>query len=80
MPNYSEDRCSVCGKLTSPELLTVKRAVFVARADGRKQLKSRTTDWKCPSCLNKDPDWHQEKFKAPGHTSAPLERVRNNNK
>lgn len=79
MPHYSEDRCSVCGNLTSPELLTVKRVNFSPRTKSNKVIRSRTMSWLCEGCLERDEDWSRPAFKgAPGMTSPALERVRNN--
>lgn len=76
MAHYTEDRCSKCGNKTSPELLMVKRVQFLARVNLRKVLKTRVVAWLCEPCLDKDEDYNREAYTAPGHTSAPLERVR----
>lgn len=76
MPHYSNDNCSRCGNITSPELLTIKRVQFMARDKPTKVIKSRTTEWLCEPCLALDPDWNREAYTAPGHTSPGLERVR----
>lgn len=76
MSGYSSERCTECGNLTSPELLTIKRVAFFARTQSSKTIKSRTTGWLCEKCRDKDPDWNREAYTAPGHTSEPLERVR----
>lgn len=77
MPAYSEDRCTVCGDITSKELLTIKRVSFANRTTPQRVKRSRTVHWLCEGCLEKDPDWHREAWKgSPGMTSAPLERVR----
>ena len=77
MPHYSEDRCSGCGKLCSPELLTIKRATFSARTASSKIIRSRVMAWLCESCLAIDPDWNRRAYSSPGMTSEALERVRN---
>lgn len=77
MPAYSEDRCSCCGAITSPELLTVKRVQFMPRTRTTKVIRSRSVAWLCGGCLAKDPDWNREAYKgSPGMTSPALNRVR----
>ena len=78
MPHYSSDRCTKCGSLTSPELLTIKRANFSPRTKPVKVARSRTVAWLCPSCLESDHEYNLPAYKgAPGMTSEALERVRN---
>jgi hypothetical protein len=77
MPHYSEDRCSGCGDITSPERLTIKRANFSSRTASSKIKRSRVVAWLCDECLDKDPDWNRRPYGSPGMTSEALERVRN---
>lgn len=77
MPHYSEDKCTNCGQMTSPELLTVKRVQFLPRTAATRVIRSRSTDWLCETCLEKDPDWNRPAYRgSPGMTSPALERVR----
>lgn len=77
MPHYTTDRCTSCGDLTSPELLTIKRVSFAARVSPSKLTRSRTVAWLCRKCLNKDEHWNLPAYKGtPGLTSEALERVR----
>lgn len=76
MPHYSEDRCTNCNKFCDKELLTIKRVAFYPRTKSQKAIKNRTVAWLCEECRDVDPDWKLKAFEAPGHTSAPLERVR----
>lgn len=76
MPAYADNKCTKCGNITSPELLTVKQVNFSPRTQRKKISKSRVVAWLCEGCLANDPDFNLEPYKAPGMTSAPLERVR----
>ncbi len=77
MPHYSEYRCGTCQQVTLRELLVAKKVVFTGLGAGAKIIKSRTVGWVCDECVEKDPDFNIEKYAAaPGHKSAPLERVR----
>lgn len=76
MPHYTDYRCSVCCQITLKSLLVVKKAVFQPLGSGAKIIKSRTISWLCNECVEKDEDYQREAFDAPGHKSAPLERVR----
>ncbi len=77
MPHYSTDRCTKCGNLTSPELLTIKRANYSPRKQPNKIVRSRTVAWLCPGCLQEDVEYNLPAYKgAPGMTSEALERTR----
>lgn len=77
MPHYTEYRCGVCKQVTLRQLLVVKKVVFTEIGPGAKIIKSRTVGWICNECVENDTDFQLEKYsKAPGHKSAPLERVR----
>lgn len=76
MPRYHTDKCTGCGNITSPELLTIKRAVFYARTSVNKAIRNRTVGWFCETCRDADPDWNREAFNAPGHTSQGLENAK----
>lgn len=68
-PDYS---CTSCGKATGRELLTVKKVVFQEMGTGGRIHKSRVTHWLCPNCVQADPDFHREPFKAPGVKRIPV--------
>ena len=77
MPHYTEYKCGVCNRVTERDLLVVKKAVFSQMGAGGKVLRSRTIEWKCDECLEKDTEWNTLPYtNAPGQKSAPLERVR----
>jgi hypothetical protein len=76
MPHYSSDRCSGCGNITSPELLTIKRATFSPRLKSTKTVRSRVVAWLCEGCLDKDEDYNREAYSSTGMKSEPLERAR----
>jgi hypothetical protein len=74
--HYQEHRCSGCDNITSPELLTVKKAVFYPKGQPKKTVKSVVLAWLCEACLEKDPDFNRPPYSGPGHTSPALQRVR----
>jgi NMD protein affecting ribosome stability and mRNA decay len=77
MPHYTENLCTRCGSITSPELLTIVRVCFYPRTKTTKVIKSRTIAWLCEGCLDSNEYWNLPSHKgAPGMTSQPLERVR----
>lgn len=59
-------KCSVCGKNTDRDLLTVKKVQFLEIGEKPSTLKSRTESWLCPDCVGKDPAWNIPKGYAPG--------------
>ncbi len=60
-------KCTGCGEVVSREVLIVKHAVFKTPGVGPRVVKSRTTHWLCPSCLEKDSDWNIESHDAPAY-------------
>lgn len=60
-------KCTGCGETISREELTVKHAVFKQPGSGPRTIKSRTTDWLCPPCLEKDSDWNIGSHDAPAY-------------
>lgn len=61
-PNYG---CTRCKKPKDRDELIVKKALFVEMGEGSATVRSRVTDWLCPDCLRKDPDYLREKFQPP---------------
>lgn len=77
MPHYSDYRCTPCGRVTERELLYVKKVTFSEMGAGGKVVRSRTVDWICDECIEKDPEYNSEPYvNAPGLKSPALERVR----
>jgi hypothetical protein len=76
MAHYTEDKCSECGALTSPEVLFIKRVIYVRKSASTKTIRSRSVSWQCTKCRDKDPDWSREAYAGPGNKSEALERVR----
>jgi hypothetical protein len=76
MPHYTDEKCSSCGKITSPELMVVKTVNFTERKNRKKIVRSRVVAWLCEGCCAVDPDFTAKAYSGPGHTSAALERVR----
>lgn len=76
MAHYQEYRCSGCGNITSPELLTGKKVVFYVLKTPKKTVKSVTIAWLCEACVAIDPDFVRPAYSGPGNTSPALERVR----
>jgi hypothetical protein len=77
VPHYTTDRCTRCGSICSPELLTIMRVSFSPRTKPSKIVKSRTVAWLCEDCLGNEPTANLPAYKgAPGMTSEALERVR----
>lgn len=76
MPHYTDERCSSCDKITSPELMVVKTVMFTERKNRKKIVKSRVVAWLCEACCAADPDFTAEPYSGPGHKSAALERAR----
>lgn len=52
-------RCTRCGAPRPRESLVVKKATFARMGEGAKLIRSRVTDWLCPSCTVADPDWNR---------------------
>lgn len=65
MANQPDYICTRCGGEPGRDLLMVKKAVFLEMGEGGSTIRSRVTDWLCPDCVRKDPDWHREKFHPP---------------
>lgn len=77
MPHYTEDKCTACGNITSPELLTIVRVNFSPRKQPQKVIRSRSVAWLCEKCLDANEIWNSPAYKgSPGMTSPALERVR----
>jgi hypothetical protein len=76
MSFYSEDRCTGCNQLTSPELMVTKQVNFLERTRRGKVIKSRVVAWLCEECTEADPDFQLPAYSGPANTSAALERVR----
>ena len=76
MSFYTEDRCTGCDQITSPELMVIKQVNFLERTKRGKIIKSRVVAWLCEDCTEKDADFNLPAYSGPGNTSAPLERVR----
>ena len=65
MANKPTYGCTRCERLCKRELLVVKKALFVEMGEGSSTLRSRVTDWLCPTCLLSDVDYNREKFSPP---------------
>lgn len=53
-----------------------KKVDFITLGTPRKVVVSRTLDWLCQDCLQKDEHFNLEAFQSPGMKSEPLEQVR----
>lgn len=62
-------KCTQCNAPTQRDLLTVKKVVFLEMGANARSIKTRTADWLCPSCLNKDEHWNIPKGEAPGRAT-----------
>lgn len=72
MANEPIYECTQCKATPGRDLLTVKKAVFLEMGMGGRIIRSRVTDWLCPSCTAKDPDYRREAFTAPGTKRVPV--------
>lgn len=78
MANQPDYKCSApeCGKPTPREDLTVKKVTFLEMGAGGKTIRSRTSDWLCPSCVASDLDWLRPSHTAPGNQAPTMRPVR----
>lgn len=68
-------RCTVCKETKDREDLVAKKINFVKLGVGGRLVRSRTKHWLCPECLEDDPDWDLEDFRAPGNTQYEPEHL-----
>lgn len=60
-------KCTNCNAVIPREQVTVVNVQFKTPGSGPKVLKSRTTHWLCPSCLEVDPVWNLPSHDAPAY-------------
>lgn len=65
MSRNRDYRCSRCGAPRERDKLVVKKVTFARMGEGAKTIRSRVTDWLCPSCAVTDPDWNREPNRTP---------------
>lgn len=64
--------CMECRQETPRDKLTVKQAVFKVIGKGGRVIRSRTTGFLCPPCLEQDDDWNRKPYDdAPGMAPVP---------
>ncbi len=73
-------KCSRCGLEVDSfhkHLLVVVRVQFVEMGHNGKVLRSRTKEWLCIPCMEKDPDYNRESHtEAPGFVNAEPAKLR----
>lgn len=58
--------CSVCGDISRERTAMVaKRVIFTTLGAGYDTLRSRTVQYLCPTCRDKDPEWNLPQFSGP---------------
>jgi predicted RNA-binding Zn-ribbon protein involved in translation (DUF1610 family) len=60
-------KCTKCGAVIPREQVTVVKVQFLPLGPGPKIIKSRTTAWLCPECLDEDPVWNLASHDAPAY-------------
>lgn len=63
MATEHEYICDNCGRLSSRDLLVVKKTVFTTMGVGGKTIRSRVKQWLCTDCTKSDPDWNLPKYR-----------------
>lgn len=64
--------CSVCGDDTRPkDQMVAKRVVFTTLGAGYDTLRSRTTEYLCPPCRDRDPIWNSPAHAGPARKERP---------
>lgn len=58
--------CTRCKTPCERKLLMIRQVNFKLIGEGGRLIRSRTTHWLCPKCVDGDPDWNAGKFKSPG--------------
>jgi len=67
MPYRGPYDCTICGASSGRENLTVVSVQFKPMGPGTRVIKSRTTQWLCSTCLDKDPVWNLPQRVAPAY-------------
>lgn len=70
-------KCTRCNQEQEREDLIAVKVSFVTLGSKGATLRSRTPDWLCFPCLNKDKIWNLPEYDSPGLRTAEEEASRN---